>query len=134
MKNYLIIAFLFGMVCLSCRKPIEPLDFNSNPIDPASGVVLKMVEIDSITASTNINGPYQIVYFHLNFDQLPKKFGTAKRIDIYRDREYLYFRNVNFTANTYYFYVYGGSENSELGFIIISTDDKETDMQFPPRP
>jgi hypothetical protein len=48
MIKYILYAIIFISLFSSCRKAIKPLDFNSNPIDPASGNKIKMVAIDSI--------------------------------------------------------------------------------------
>jgi hypothetical protein len=134
MKREFILLFILVIFCFSCRKAIEPLDFKSNPIDPASGVTASMVSIDSINSFQGSSGAYQIVYFHLNSSLIPTSLGIPNRIDIYRDKEFLYNRSVNSSINNYLFYVYGGSNNSEFGFIIVSSDNKKTDMQIPVKP
>lgn len=131
MRNNLLLIITLSFTIISCRKAIEPLDFNSNPIDPESGIVLKMVEIDSVNKYMGTFSPYKIIYFHLNFDQFPKTFGTPKNIDIYFNQVYLAYRTVSYTNNKYSFYIYGGSANDEYGFIITSFEERETDMQIP---
>ena len=133
-----MIKKLFIVVCIcitafSCKKAIEPLDFKSNPVDPASGVKLKMIEIDSVNYGQSFwNGPYRIVYFHVNFDQIPKQLGTPWKIDIYYDEIYQFNRQINLNNNsTYSFYFYGGTSDFKLGFIIVSFDVKRTDMIKP---
>jgi hypothetical protein len=131
MIKYFTTLIIMSLVLFSCRKAIEPLAFDTNPVDPASGIVLEMVEIDSVNYFEGIFGPYRIIYFHLNFDQFPKKFGTPEIIDIYIDQKFLAYRNVSFTNNAYSAWINGGSGNTEYGFIITSYEDNKTDLQIP---
>ncbi len=134
MKKYFLISLLLAIACFSCRKAIEPLDFKSNPVDPASGIEVKMIEIDSINSFQGTFGPYRIVYFHCNIGQIPKTLGTPEKIDVYFDKEYRFYRVFNFNNNKYSFYIYGGPSDTELGFIITSVEKRYTDLIIPVRP
>ncbi len=136
-----MIKKLFIVVCIcitafSCKKAIEPLDFKSNPVDPASGMELKMIEIDSVVYFQNVwNQAYRKVYFHVNFDQIPKQLGNLWKIDVYYDEVYQFDRPIYLNGNSSYSFSFsGGSSDFKLGFIIISFDEKQTDMITPTIP
>lgn len=129
-----LISILITFIILSgCRKPIDPLDFTTNPIDPASGVVLKMVEIDSVIKHT-ASITYYIVYFHVNQGNIPQNLGTPSIINIYKDEVYKFNRVYNISNNKYSFYEYGYPYNIKYGFEFVTNDEKVSDMQYPTLP
>lgn len=132
MIKYILYAIIFISLFSSCRKAIEPLDFNSNPIDPASGNKIKMVAIDSIISYQTAT-PYSILYFHVNAEQIPKSLGTPINIDVYFNRQYKFSRAYNAASNFYSFYIYG-TVAIEYGFIITSIEKKPTDLIIPTVP
>jgi hypothetical protein len=134
MKKHFIITLLLALTAFSCRKAIEPLDFKSNAVDPASGVKLNMIEIDSIKFVQGFFSPYTYVYFHTNNDQIPKTLGAPDVIEVYFDKVYSFSKVFSYSSNKYSFAFIEGASDFEYGFIIKSGEDRKTDMIIPTKP